>query len=125
MFPPDPISRLFGISEMNNPEQLMSENAAERAKKIEYEKALAFLTHSTKRSRCAGILYLALAALAAWVARWEFFEVDEPMMRSDLFGLVVFTSIVVINLQLGISSLFPNPRDVVLRNLINERLKQK
>jgi hypothetical protein len=110
---------------MNTPEQLLRENTAERAKEIEYERALAFLTHSTKRSRCAGILYLALAALAAFAARWEFLDVDEPMMRSDLSGLVVFTSIVVINLQLGISSLFPSARDVALRNLINERLKKK
>lgn len=110
---------------MNTPKNILQEDESARSKTLEYEKALALLTHSTKRSRYVGIGYLFFAALVAWAARWSFFEVERPVMRSDLFGFFVFALICGTNIWLGISSLCPNPKDAALRNLIEERLSRK
>ena len=109
---------------MNTPDQILKDAEIVQIRQLEYEKALSSLKHATKTSRISGLCYLVVAGLMLWLFQQVFMN-SKPMSHSDGFTFSVYGLIVYWHVWLGISKIFSSPKDIALRNLIEERLERK
>lgn len=49
---------------------------------------------------------------------------SEPMTKADGFSLIAYSLVIAINVRLALSSIFSDHKEVALRNLIEDRLKE-
>jgi len=118
------LTRNVGQKIMNTPEKILKDAELVRVRRLEYEKALSSLKYATKTSQASGLYYFLVAGLMLWLFQRVFMN-SGSMPKSDGFALVAYGLIVGSHVWLGISKIFPNPKDIALRNLIEERLERK
>jgi len=94
-----------------------------RRKRSEYKEALAILKRTTRRNRWGGFGYLFIAGLLGWPLHY-FFVSPEPMTKFDGFILLAYALVILTQVHLGISQIFPDPKDTALLNLIEEKLEE-
>ena len=108
---------------MKSPEELLAAGEQARRKRDEYQKALSALNHATKRNLWGVFGSFSMAGWLVWMLQRSFVGPD-PMTKADGLMIAIYVMLISTQLYLGITQLFLNPKDIALRNLIEEKLKE-
>lgn len=108
---------------MKAPEQILEDGRNSRRRREEYETALNALRNSTKRHTWFAVFSLLFAGLFSWFLYFQI-KRDGPVTNADVVNLGFIALAALSQFYLGITHLHIRPKDVALRNLIEERLKE-
>lgn len=108
---------------MKTPEEIYEANKERRAKELQLNNALSALRQTTERNVVGGIARLLLSCLLLWMIWTGYVFSVEPMTKSDGVVLLVMVYALGATFWQAISMLIVNPRDVVLREMVEDQLK--
>lgn len=109
---------------MDEFDKLLADGAERRKRSALQRKVLDELRRTTRRSFTRGILFLAASGYYFWRINAEFLT-DEPILKSDAVYLSFDVVICVSLFFAGLTSIFKNPRDLVLLELLEEKMKDE
>ena len=109
---------------MDEFDKLLADGAERRTRSAFRRKAIDELRRSTRRSYTRGVLFLAASGYYFWRIHADFFT-NEPILKSDAVYLSFDVVICVSLFFAGLTSIFKNPRDLVLLELLEEKMKDE
>jgi len=109
---------------MDQADDLLKSGAEKRRRDETRRKLLAELNRSTKPNIGMAVISLILFAFLYWSIMDEFTS-NDLMRKSDVFHLVVYGSLCCTTLHTVFTSIFKNQRDVFLRDLIEDQIRDE
>jgi len=112
------------INTMDDYERLLREGTERRKQDAFQRQLLVQLNRDAERDIGTGIICLVSSAPIYWLIGCILFS-EEMMKRSDAFILLVYGLICASLLHSGVSAIYKSPKDIFLRDLLEEKMKMK
>ena len=109
---------------MDEYEKLLREGTERRKQDAFRRKLLDQLKRDSERNIFRGIIYLMMSAISYGFILHDLSS-EEMMKRSDAFMLLILGMPFAIFLQSGLSDIYKNPKDIFLRDLLEEKIKNE
>ena len=110
---------------MIDADKLLAEGARKRERAANRRRLLDHLRRSTKRSTVMALAVLPLAIFFLWFVCRDYLISDVPMKRRDIGVAVISGYFITILFKLGFDSLRPDPKDLLLIEILEEKQKDE
>jgi hypothetical protein len=110
---------------MIDADKLLRDGARNRGRAANRSKLLDHLRRSTRRSVGMAFATLPLAIFFLWFVCRDYLVSDEPMKKGDVGELVTYGYLITLLFKLGFDSLRPDPKDLLLLEILEEKQKDE